>query len=47
MNNDAGKTNKMVKRIGNFLKNTKYVDKEKMPAWKRDLIDELKLDIQK
>ena len=48
MNNDrADKTNKMVKRIGNFLKSTKYVDKEKMPAWKRDLINELKLDIQK
>jgi len=45
--NDSNEANKIAKSVGQFLKNTKYLDKEKMPVWKRKLIDELKLDIQK
>lgn len=37
----------VVLRVHQFLRNTKYLDKKKMPGWKRDLLDKLKLDIQK
>ena len=45
--NDSKEANEIAKSVCQFLKNTKYLDKEKMPVWKRKLIDELKLDIQK
>ena len=47
--NDGDEANKIAKSVGQFIKNTKHQnkDKEKMPFWKRKLIDELKLDIHK
>ena len=47
--NDGDEANKIAKSVSEFIRNTKYKnkDKEKMPFWKRKLIDELKLDIHK
>ena len=45
--NDGDEANKIAKSVNEFIRNTKYKNKEKMPVWKRKLLDELKLDIEK